>query len=124
LGIDPSRPYVLFVARIARQKGIRHFLAAAALLDPGVQVVLCAASPDTVEQEREVESAVERLQSSRGHVVWVRDAVPLADLPSVYAGAAVFCCPSIYEPFGITNLEAMSAGTPVVASRLVIPKGS
>jgi len=117
LGIDPSRPYVLFVARITRQKGIRHFLAAAALLDPGVQVVLCAASPDTVEQEREVEAAVARLQASRGHVVWVRDAVPVSDLPSIYAGASVFCCPSIYEPFGITNLEAMSAGTPVVATR-------
>src|ERR1035437_659233 len=117
LGIDPSRPYVLFVARITRQKGIRHFLAAAALLDPCVQVVLCAAAPDTVEQEREVEAAVGRLQATRGPVVWVREAVPVADLPSVYAGASVFCCPSIYEPFGITNLEAMSAGTPVVGTR-------
>ena len=117
LGIDPSRPYVLFVARITRQKGIRHFLAAAEHLDPGVQVVLCAAAPDTVEQEREVEESVGRLQATRGHVVWVRQAVPVADLPSVYAGASVFCCPSIYEPFGITNLEAMSAGTPVVATR-------
>ena len=117
LGIDPSRPYVLFVARITRQKGIRHFLAAAEHLDPGVQVVLCAAAPDTAEQEREVETAVGRLQASRGHVVWVRQAVPVQDLPSVYAGASVFCCPSIYEPFGITNLEAMSTGTPVVATR-------
>lgn len=116
-GIDQNRPYVLFVARITRQKGIRHFLAAAELLDPGVQVVLCAAAPDTAEQEREVEAAVGRLQASRGNVVWVRQAVPGQDLPSIYAGAAVFCCPSIYEPFGITNLEAMSACTPVVATR-------
>ena len=117
LGIDPAVPYALFVARITRQKGIRHFLAAAERLDPTAQVVLCAAAPDTPEMAREVEDWVGRLQARRGNVVWVRDAVNPRDLPHVYAGAAVFCCPSIYEPFGITNLEAMASRTPVVATR-------
>lgn len=117
LGIDASRPYALFVGRITRQKGIRHFLAAAEHLDPSAQVVLCAAAPDTPELAQEVEDWVGRLQARRGNVVWVREAVAVGDLPSVYAGAAVFCCPSIYEPFGITNLEAMASRTPVVATR-------
>ena len=117
LGIDASKPYALFVGRITRQKGIRHFLAAAELLDPSAQVVLCAAAPDTPEMAREVEEWVARLQAKRGNVVWVREAVAAQDLPSVYAGATVFCCPSIYEPFGITNLEAMASRTPVVATR-------
>jgi len=117
-GIDPFRPYALFVGRITRQKGIRHFLRAAELLDPAAQIVLCAAAPDTPQLADEVESAVRKLEQRRnGGVVWVRDAVPLKDLPSIYAGAAVYCCPSIYEPFGITNLEAMSCRTPVVATR-------
>jgi len=117
-GIDPFRPYALFVGRITRQKGIKHFLRAAELLEPGAQIVLCAAAPDTPQMADEVESAVTKLQARRnGGVVWVRDAVPLKDLPSIYAGAAVYCCPSIYEPFGITNLEAMSCRTPVVATR-------
>jgi len=117
LGIDATRPYALFVGRITRQKGIRHFLAAAEHLDPSAQVVLCAAAPDTPDQAREVEEWVGRLQAKRGNVVWVREAVAVKDLPSIYAGAAVFCCPSIYEPFGITNLEAMACRTPVVATR-------
>jgi alpha-maltose-1-phosphate synthase len=117
LGIDATRPYALFVGRITRQKGIRHFLAAAEHLDPSAQVVLCAAAPDTPELAKEVEEWVARLQAKRGNVVWVREAVAVKDLPSIYAGAAVFCCPSIYEPFGITNLEAMSCRTPVVATR-------
>lgn len=117
-GIDPFRPYALFVGRITRQKGIRHFLRAAEQLDPSAQIVLCAAAPDTPQMADEVEAAVSKLQARRnGGVVWVRDAVPLKDLPSIYAGAAVYCCPSIYEPFGITNLEAMSCRTPVVATR-------
>lgn len=117
LGIDGSRPYALFVGRITRQKGIRHFLAAAERLDPSAQVVLCAAAPDTPEMAREVEDWVDRLKQIRGHVVWIREPVTAHDIPSVYAGATVFCCPSIYEPFGITNLEAMASRTPVVATR-------
>lgn len=117
-GIDPFRPYALFVGRITRQKGIRHFLRAAEHLEAGAQIVLCAAAPDTPQMADEVEAAVRKLDQKRnGGVVWVRDAVPLKDLPSIYAGAAVYCCPSIYEPFGITNLEAMSCRTPVVATR-------
>jgi glycogen synthase len=117
-GIDPFRPYALFVGRITRQKGIKHFLRAAEHLEPNAQIVLCAAAPDTPQMADEVEAAVNKLQQKRqGGVVWVRDAVPLCDLPSIYAGAAVYCCPSIYEPFGITNLEAMSCRTPVVATR-------
>ncbi|MCB9497173.1 MAG: glycogen synthase [Fibrobacteria bacterium] len=117
-GIDPFRPYALFVGRITRQKGIGHFLRAAELLDPSAQIVLCAAAPDTPQLADEVESSVRKLdQKRKGGVVWVRDAVPLKDLPSIYAGAAVYCCPSIYEPFGITNLEAMSCRTTVVATR-------
>lgn len=117
LGIDATKPYALFVGRITRQKGIRHFLAAAEHLDPSAQVVLCAAAPDTPELAKEVEDWVARLQARRGNVVWVREAVAVKDLPSIYAGAAVFCCPSIYEPFGITNLESMACRTPVVATR-------
>lgn len=117
-GIDPFRPYALFVGRITRQKGIRHFLRAAEQLDPSAQIVLCAAAPDTPQMADEVEASVRKLEQRRnGGVVWVRNAVPLQDLPSIYAGAAVYCCPSIYEPFGITNLEAMSCRTPVVATR-------
>lgn len=117
-GIDPFRPYALFVGRITRQKGIRHFLRAAEQLDPAAQIVLCAAAPDTPQMADEVEASVRKLEQRRnGGVVWVSDAVPLKDLPSIYAGAAVYCCPSIYEPFGITNLEAMSCRTPVVATR-------
>lgn len=116
-GIDPFRPYALFVGRITRQKGIRHFLRAAEQLDPTAQIVLCAAAPDTQQMADEVESSVRKLEQRRnGGVTWVRQAVPLKDLPSIYAGAAVYCCPSIYEPFGITNLEAMSCRTPVVAT--------
>lgn len=117
-GIDPFRPYALFVGRITRQKGIRHFLRAAEQLEPAAQIVLCAAAPDTQQMADEVDASVRKLEQRRnGGVVWVREAVALKDLPSIYAGAAVYCCPSIYEPFGITNLEAMSCRTPVVATR-------
>ena len=116
LGIDPARPFVLFVGRITRQKGIHHFLRAARHLDPEAQVVLAASAPDTKLMEEEVEEAVKFLKLTRSGVVWIREAVDRPRLASLYAGAAVFVCPSIYEPFGITNLEAMGSKTPVVAS--------
>lgn len=115
-GIDPQRPTVLFVGRITRQKGITHLLHAVPSLDPAAQVVLCAGAPDTPEIAREVEEAVRGLQATRPHVVWIREMVDRATAIELYSQAAVFCCPSIYEPFGIINLEAMACETPVVAS--------
>jgi glycogen synthase len=128
-GIDPDRfrrtarrdalerrgvrsPYVLFVGRITDQKGIFHLLDAARKLPPGVQVVLCASAPDTPEIEQRLRHAV------RGHsnVLWIGEMVPLDEVIQLYSHAAVFACPSVYEPFGLINLEAMACGTPVVAS--------
>jgi len=118
LGIDPDVPYVLFLGRITRQKGIGHFLAAARRLPAGVQVVLCAGDADTPELSAEVIAAVERLRAEREQVVWIEEMVPRQVAVALYSHAAVFCCPSIYEPFGIINLEAMACETPVVASRV------
>lgn len=115
-GIAPDRPYVLFLGRISHQKGIRHLLAAAAHLDRGVQLVLCAGAPDTEAIAAELAGAVERLQAARGGVIWIREMVDRATAIQLYSHAAVFCCPSIYEPFGIINLEAMACQAPVVAS--------
>jgi alpha-maltose-1-phosphate synthase len=114
-GVDPSRPYVLFVGRITRQKGILYLARAIPQIDPSAQVVLCAGAPDTPEIAAEMESAVAAV-SGRGGVVWVREMVPRDLVVQLYSHATVFCCPSIYEPFGIINLEAMACGTPVVAS--------
>jgi len=115
-GIDPNAPYVLFVGRITRQKGIIHLVNAISYLDPGVQVILCAGAPDTEEIAKEMQDGVAAVQAKRKGVVWIDEMVPKKTAIELYANAAVFCCPSIYEPFGIINLEAMACGLPVVMS--------
>ncbi len=117
-GIDPARPYVLFVGRITRQKGIVHLVRALHHLDPGFQVVLCAGAPDTPEIAREMKQAVAEAQAARPGVVWIEEMLPKSEIIPLYSQAAVFVCPSIYEPFGLINLEAMACGTPVVGSRV------
>jgi glycogen synthase len=118
-GIDPATPYVLFVGRITRQKGIVHLVNAIRHLAAGSQVVLCAGQPDTPEIEREMREAVDRARREGRHrIVWIPKMVPKADIVTLYTHAAVFVCPSVYEPFGIINLEAMACETPVVASRV------
>jgi glycogen synthase len=117
-GIEWARPMVLFLGRISRQKGIQHLLSAVPALDPGVQVVLCAASPDTQEMANEVTAEVARLQSAGYRVIWIQEMVDRPTAVQLYSQASVFCCPSIYEPFGIINLEAMACETPVVASAI------
>ena len=116
-GIDPDSPYILFVGRITHQKGIMHLLRAVAAPDPGVQVVLCATDPDTVELGREVDQRIEALKTRDGRaIIHISSFVPVDDIIPLYSHAAIFVCPSIYEPFGIINLEAMACGTPVVAT--------
>lgn len=115
-GIDPARPYILFVGRITRQKGIVHLVRALQHLDPGFQVVLCAGAPDTPEIAAEMKTAVEQARVTRPGVIWIDAMVSKEEVIALYSGAEVFVCPSIYEPFGIINLEAMACGTPVVAS--------
>ena len=115
-GIDPARPYILFVGRITRQKGIIHLVRALRHLDPGFQVVLCAGAPDTPEIAAEMKSAVQAAQQERPGVVWIEEMLPKDEVIALYSAAEVFVCPSIYEPFGIINLEAMACGTAVVAS--------
>jgi glycogen synthase len=115
-GIDPARPFVLFVGRITRQKGIIHLVRALKHLDPGFQVVLCAGAPDTPDIAAEMKSAVEEAQRQRPGLVWIEEMLPKDEIIALYSAAEVFVCPSIYEPFGIINLEAMACGTPVVAS--------
>ena len=116
-GIDPERPYILFVGRITHQKGIMHLLRAAVHLEDGIQVVLCATDPDTPELGREMAQRLEELKDRPGlRVIWVSRFVPVDDIIPLYSHAAIFVCPSIYEPFGIINLEAMACGTPVVAT--------
>ena len=115
-GIDPERPFVLFLGRLSRQKGVGHFLAACRRLAPEVQAVLCAWPPDTPEVEAETEAAVTADRAGGRDLIWIREQVPEAEAVQLYSHARVFCCPSVYEPFGIINLEAMACGTPVVAS--------
>jgi alpha-maltose-1-phosphate synthase len=116
LGVDIDRPYVTFVGRITRQKGVGHLLAAARDFDPDLQLVLLAGAPDTPELARDTEASVAELQASRTGVVWVREMLPVEEVIQVLTHALVFCCPSIYEPQGIVNLEAMACETAVVAS--------
>jgi alpha-maltose-1-phosphate synthase len=115
-GIDPDRPFILFVGRIARQKGIIHLVNAIKYMDPGFQVVLCAGAPDTPEIAEEMKRAVAEAQSKREGVIWIDQMVTKDVVYQLYSHAAVFVCPSIYEPFGIINLEAMACETAVVAA--------
>ena len=115
-GVDPGKPYLLFVGRITRQKGIVHLVRAIQFMDPGFQIVLCAAAPDTAEIGEEMKTAVEHAKTERPGVIWVDEMVDQKTACELYSHAAVFCCPSIYEPFGIINLEAMACETAVVAS--------
>ncbi len=114
-GIDPRRPFVLFVGRISRQKGLRHLLAAVPDLPNKVQIVLCAGAADTRDLAAEIGKRVRALKVSRD-VIWIEAMLPREELVHLYSHAAVFVCPSVYEPFGLINLEAMACGTPVVAS--------
>ncbi len=116
LGVDLSRPIVAFVGRITRQKGVAHLVAAAHHFDPAVQLVLCAGAPDTPEIAEEIASAVQQLSQSRTGVFWVREMLPQPKIDEILSAATVFVCPSVYEPLGIVNLEAMACATAVVAS--------
>jgi len=116
-GVDPSRPYVIFVGRITRQKGVPVLLRAAALLDPSAQLVLCAGAADTPELGEEVSTLVAGLQESRSGVLWIPEMLPKTEVIQLLTHALAFVCPSVYEPLGIVNLEAMACSTAVVASR-------
>jgi starch synthase len=115
-GIDPGKPYLLFVGRITRQKGIVYLVRAIPYMDPDFQIVLCAGAPDTPEIAEEMKDAVESATRKRSGVIWIDEMVDRNVVIELYSHAAVFCCPSIYEPFGIINLEAMACETAVVAS--------
>ncbi len=116
-GVDPGLASVVFVGRITQQKGLVHLLDAAPAIDPAAQLVLCAGAPDTPAIRAEVAGAVERLQGTRGNVIWIEEMLSKPDIVQLLSHATVFVCPSIYEPLGIVNLEAMACETAVVATR-------
>ena len=115
-GVDKTKPYVLFVGRITRQKGIIHLVNAIKYIHPDTQIVLCAGAPDTKEIGEEMENAVNEVKKTRDNVIWIDKMVTKEEIIQLYSHADVFCCPSIYEPFGIINIEAMACNTAVVAS--------
>ena len=115
-GVDKNKPYVLFVGRITRQKGIIHLVNAIKYIDPDTQIVLCAGAPDTPEIGKEMKDAVNEVKKTRDNVIWIDKMVTKEEIIQLYSHADVFCCPSIYEPFGIINIEAMACDTAVVAS--------
>ena len=115
-GVDPAKPYVLFVGRITRQKGVTHLVEAIPFLPPDTQVVLCAGAPDTPEIAEEMREKVEQARRKNPRIVWIEKMVTKPEVIQLYSHATVFCCPSVYEPFGIINLEAMACRAPVVAS--------
>ena len=116
LGVDPAQPSVVFVGRITRQKGVPYLVQAALEFEEGAQLVLCAGAPDTPEIGAEVAALVERLRAERGNVIWIDQMLPKADVIQLLSNATVFACPSIYEPLGIVNLEAMACEAAVVAT--------
>ena len=116
LGIDVTRPFALFIGRMTRQKGLYFLLKAADFIDPDIQIVLCAGDSDTPSLQEELEAMVSELTARRQGVIWIPEMVSRRTTVALYSHATVFCCPSIYEPFGIINLEAMACGTPVVAT--------
>ena len=116
LGVDPDRPTVVFVGRITRQKGVAHLVAAAHRFHPDAQLVLCAGAPDTPEIAEEVRAAVTELAASRSGVFWIQQTLPVRQIRELLSAATVFVCPSVYEPLGIVNLEAMACATAVVAA--------
>src|SRR6188472_477812 len=115
-GVNPARPYVLFVGRITRQKGLTYLLDAAPLIDPDAQLVICAGAADTPELAAEIAAKLEQVERARGGVVWIERMLGRPELIQLLSHAAVFACPSIYEPLGIVNLEAMACATAVVAT--------
>ena len=115
-GIDKSKPYVLFVGRITRQKGIIHLVNAIKYIDLDTQIILCAGAPDTDDIAKEMEDSVAEVKKTRENVIWIDKMLEKNEIIQLYSHADVFCCPSIYEPFGIINIEAMACGTTVVAS--------
>ena len=117
-GVEPARPTVVFVGRITRQKGLPVLLRAASALDPGAQLVICAGQPDTPELAAEVTALVEHLQETRSGVIWLSGMLAKREVIQLLSHATAFACPSLYEPLGIVNLEAMACGTAVVASRV------